>query len=138
MLLRKEHRMAKGKGRWRRGQVKRIAIAEYSVGPQNVNLDGSNYRGARGAGYADLSRMLNKARDDGVERVTVAGLIKRTSGTKGFRWVSRSGYDVGRMLEDIHDASIERGVDLEEFTKEVFFTDFPTDGGAVTWSVVGY
>lgn len=125
-------------GNWRRGRVRRVRAEEYSVGPQNVKLDGSNYRGGRVTGYADLNRMLRKARDDGISRITVAGLVRRTSQTKGFRWISRSGYDVGRMLDDIHDASVERGVDMEEFTKEVFATDFPTDGGAITWTIIGY
>ena len=129
--------MARSSGGWRHGRVQRIKVDEYSVGPQNVDPSGSNYRGAGGAGYADIKRMLSQAKKDGAHRITVAALIRRTSKDKGFRWVSRSGYDVDAMLEDLDDASIERGVDIDEFAREVFMNDYPTSG-AITWTVIGY
>lgn len=122
--------------RWRRGRVARPRVGEYSVGPQTVKLDGSNYRGARGAAFSDLRKMAMKAKSEGATRINVATLIRRTSQTKGFRWVSRSGYNINRFISDLDDAFV-RGVDEDEFAREVQMLDFPTEG-AITWTIVGY
>lgn len=91
--------MAKGHSRgaaggWRHGKTRFIkeeeGVAGYSVGPQNVALDGSNYRGAGGASYADIQRAVAAAEKSGSRRVTIATLIRRDSQKKGFRWVSTS------------------------------------------------
>src|SRR5258708_36446136 len=60
--------MAKGHSRgaaggWRHGKTQAIrdehgVIREYSAGPQNVNLDGSNYRGGQGATFSDIHKAL--------------------------------------------------------------------------------
>lgn len=99
--------MAKGHSRgaaggWRHGKTGFIRdeqgeIEAYSVGPQNVALDGSNFRGAGGATYTDIQRALAAAERTGARRLTIATLIRRDSQTKGFRWVSSS-----KSVEEFH------------------------------------
>src|SRR5258708_35313871 len=93
--------MAKGHSRgaaggWRHGKTQAIrdehgVIREYSAGPQNVNLDGSNYRGGQGATFSDIHKALARAGAAGARRITGATRMRREPQTKGSLWGSRSG-----------------------------------------------
>jgi len=122
------------RGGWRRGRVSRPDVEKYSVGPQNVNIDGSNYRGAMGANLNDVHRMVKKARDDGASTIWVSTLIKRTSIPRGFRWISSSGYrDAGQFLGEIEDAMKSR-TSVNTFAEQIHDTQYPVEG-AIVWSI---
>lgn len=121
-------------GGWRRGKVAHPDAEKYSVGPQSVALDGSNYRGARGANLNDLHRMVQKAISDGASVVWVSTLIRRTSKDKGFRWISSSGYRSARtFLEDI-EISMRNRIPIDKFAEQVHNTRYPVKG-AIVWSI---
>lgn len=134
--------MAKGHSRgaaggWKHGRTSSVTgkhgtTEGYSVGPQNVALDGSNYRGAGGASWADITRVANRAEKAGKRVVTVATLIRRTSQNKGFRWFSST------MTIDEFQANITlaqgKGMSVNDFASSLHDTDYPVQG-ALTWTL---
>lgn len=124
------------RGGWRSGKVKRIKVDEYSVGPQNVNLDGSNYRGAMGASYGDLEKMVRQAKSDGASTIWCGTLIRRTSKDKGFRWVSSSGRSVNEFLDSIGKARYF-AEPVSKFAQRFHNLSYPVQG-AVTWTIIAY
>jgi hypothetical protein len=122
------------RGGWRRGRVSRPNPDKYSVGPQNVHLDGSNYRGAQGSNLNDIHRMVKKARDEGASTIWVSTMIRRTSLDRGFRWISSSGYrDANDFLNDIEGA-MRRRTSVDKFAEQVHDTQYPVEG-ALVWSI---
>lgn len=123
------------RGGWRRGKVVRPEPEKYSVGPQNVRLDGSNYRGARGAGLNDIYRMTEKAIKDGASTIWVSTLISKDSeDVNSFRWISSSGYrDAQEFLGDIQSAAVS-GTSPDEFAAQVHNMDYNVRN-AIVWSI---
>lgn len=135
--------MAKGHSRgaaggWKHGRTSTVTgkhgtVEAYSVGPQNVALDGSNYRGAGGATWADIVKVANKAEKEGKRTVTIATLIRATSQTKGFRWISHT-----RTIDELQ-ANITlaqgKGMSVNDFASSLHDTDYPVQG-ALTWTLI--
>lgn len=136
--------MARGSaGRWRRGRVMMPRVDEYSVGPQNINLDASNYRGAKGTSLNDLHRMGMRAKKDGAQMLVVYTLIRRTSQTPeagfrrpGFRWIATTGIPIDEFLLQVENA-MKRRESVDTFAYKLHDADYPIKD-AVTWNIVAY
>ena len=125
------------RGGWRRGQVKFLKeengnIDAFSVGPQNVALDGSNYRSASGASYSDIIRATNRAIDKGASQVYVQTLIRSGSQPKVFRWIS-SPFSTSELLTQTRRAQA-LSLDIAEFATRLH--DAYPVSLALTWTIV--
>lgn len=125
------------RGGWRRGMVKFLKNDEgdvdaFSVGPQNVNLDGSNYRSAAGASYTDIIRATNRAIDTGAQKVYVQTMIRSGSQPKVFRWIS-SPFSTSELLTQTRRAQA-LSLDIAEFATRLH--DAYPINLALTWTIV--
>lgn len=125
-------------GDWRPGRTSSIrddegVIEAYSVGPQNMELDGSNYRGGAGASLADIDRAVKRADKAGARFVQIATLIKRDSRARGFRWISIT-RSIDEMVANLEDAK-SRGMGVNEFAERIQASKY-TISFAPTWTII--
>jgi hypothetical protein len=126
-------------GGWRRGRVtlnkdesgNTIGI---EVGPSNVKLDGSNYKGARGASFSDIRNALKRFPPD-TRSIHVAVLIRRDSQARGFRWISAN-FNFRSFSRNVSRSEFLEGLSMPDFTEEIMESNFPISN-ALTWSFYG-
>jgi len=127
--------MPRSRGNWR-GKPLHLANNEWSVGPQKVELDGSNYRGARGATLRDIRQMAIEAKMAGSQTLWIGTLIRRTSLPRGFRWVSASNRTPDEFIKNINDG-LRKGISEDEFARRFHGTQYPVSG-AISWTIISY
>ena len=126
-------------GGWRKGRVTLNRdsdgnVVGYEVGPHNVNLDGSNYRSAKGASYNDIMKALDRFPPD-TQSVHVAVLIRRDSQARGFRWISAN-FNYRSFRRSTARAQYLEGLTMGDFTETIMEANFPISN-AVTWNFYG-
>lgn len=128
-----------GSFRHSRQNVSRIksasgTINEYQVGPANVKLDGSNYKGAQGASFVGIRKAINAAR---TKKVQVAVLVRRESGNikkPKFRWLQTSTRSKQGLLNALTYAE-QNHFTTADFAESLLAVDYPIRL-ALTWRII--
>ena len=107
-------------------------VTSYSVGRQDIELDGSNWRSSQ-ASYGQIRKGLLQAKGTGANNVTVQTLIRRDSQRRGFRWVSSS-FNINEALRAV-DRAQAANMPIGDFASSFHALNHPVTAAA-TWTFV--